>query len=453
MASMSASTPRRVLLVTYEFPPSAGGGVQRVAKFAKHLPSAGWRVDVLCAEPIPGRPRDDSLLEHALADRVVRLPARDVGVAIADALAPLKRLRSAARRPNGDPASDGGSRGAAGGERQVPLSTRLSRWIAVPDGAVLWSRRVPAAAAEMYAEEPFDAVLASGPPYSGVAAAARAAAALGVPFAADMRDAWIANPSVRWPTTWHARRSADAARQAIGGADAAVAVSEPIAAEARELGAPHALVLPNGYDPDDLPPRDPDPTGPLRLAFMGRLYHAADPETLLEGIALAVRSSADVLVDIVGPPSSVAESSAARLGIGSRVRFHGFRPHAEALRLVADADAALISFRPAPGVEGVYGGKLFEYLGLGVPIVLLGPPAGVAARLIQEARAGWVSPAGDAAALGELVSRLAAEKERGVLRTNPDVNVVRRYERRRQAAEVARLLDSLVDDRRGGERR
>ena len=41
--------PRRVLLVTYRYPPLGGSGVQRAAKLARYLPQAGWRVHVLTA--------------------------------------------------------------------------------------------------------------------------------------------------------------------------------------------------------------------------------------------------------------------------------------------------------------------------------------------------------------------------------------------------------------------
>ena len=34
---------KRVLIITYYWPPSAGSGVQRWLKFSKYLPSNGWQ--------------------------------------------------------------------------------------------------------------------------------------------------------------------------------------------------------------------------------------------------------------------------------------------------------------------------------------------------------------------------------------------------------------------------
>ena len=41
---------KRVLIVTYYWPPSGGSGVQRWVKFAKYLPAAGWQPVVYTPE-------------------------------------------------------------------------------------------------------------------------------------------------------------------------------------------------------------------------------------------------------------------------------------------------------------------------------------------------------------------------------------------------------------------
>ncbi|HMT12896.1 MAG TPA: glycosyl transferase, partial [Ignavibacteria bacterium] len=38
---------KKVLIISYYFPPSGGPGVQRVLKFVKYLPEFGWQPIVL----------------------------------------------------------------------------------------------------------------------------------------------------------------------------------------------------------------------------------------------------------------------------------------------------------------------------------------------------------------------------------------------------------------------
>jgi hypothetical protein len=70
---------RTVLLMTYEFPPAGGGGIQRGAKFARYLPEFGWTPVVITSAPIRGRTRDDSLLEGLESLTVARLRPRQIG--------------------------------------------------------------------------------------------------------------------------------------------------------------------------------------------------------------------------------------------------------------------------------------------------------------------------------------------------------------------------------------
>src|SRR4051812_39242817 len=62
----------RVLLVSYPFPPVGGAGVQRVTKFAKYLPRAGWLPSVLTVENPSVPVVDASLAADIPAGTIVR---------------------------------------------------------------------------------------------------------------------------------------------------------------------------------------------------------------------------------------------------------------------------------------------------------------------------------------------------------------------------------------------
>lgn len=455
---MPANFPRDLLLVAYEFPPSAGAAVQRIAKYARFLPEAGWRARVICAEPIPGWPTDETLVEEVADVEVTRLPGRNTAVAIAQAIAPVKRLL----RPGGAPASGSDAAAVRSGTGAVapassspdvtgarrPLSTRLSRWIAVPDDAVRWSREVVETALHLHAERPFAAVLASGPPYSALVAATQVSERLGIPFVADLRDAWRDNRNIEWPTAAHRRRSDALEREVMAHASAVVAVSDPIATEAREMGAPRTLVVPNGFDSTSSPRWSPDPVGPFKVVFLGRMSAKfADPRAFLEGFAIATQrfpEFADATFEVLGPDVPFVCELVTQLGLAERVRFRGFLPYAEALAEVARADAGLICFWDAPGSEAIYSTKLFDYLGVGLPILLMGPTDGVAARLIREAGVGEAVGYSDSEGAARALGRLVQAKAAGTSPIDPVAEVVARYDRRSQVLQVGRLLDEVI---------
>jgi glycosyltransferase involved in cell wall biosynthesis len=429
---------RAVLVISHEFPPSAGGGVQRVAKFARYLPDNGWW-PVAVAGPVDLNRASDATLLDGLEDvRVVRVSAFDARRAVARLLAPLKRADRAGI------ASHSGSGPAGGQAAGVPLSTRVASWFSVPDHASFWIRPAVRAAVALGRHERVEAVFASGPPHSVLVAGSRVAAALGVPFVADMRDAWRDNPGVYYPTRLHRARALELERRVLSSAAAVTCVSEPIAAEARELGARDVSVVPNGFDPADLPVWSPEP-GDLRLAFMGHMYvPVTDPAPLLDAMVLAAAVAgpgARVTLDIIGPAAPFVADEVAVRGMQDRVRFLGYRPHAEALRLVAGADAGVVLIGDAPGSRAIYTGKIFEYLGVGIPVLLIGPTDGVAADLVREAGAGRVVAYGEPGRCAETLVELADAKSRGETPPAPDPAVVGRFDRREQAAVLASILE------------
>jgi glycosyltransferase involved in cell wall biosynthesis len=447
--------PRNLLVITYEFPPSGGGGVQRVAKLCRFLPTHAWVPHVVTAEPVPGRSLDTSLLGDVEGVDILRTPARHVATAISSVLIPFKRVALWVRRmirgrgavPSGASAGVAAESGAST-IRNASASSRIARWVAVPDDAVWWKRPAVKAAIELGRASGVEAVFASGPPFSALVVGARVARTLGVPFVADMRDGWETNPVVVLPTKLHYRYSARLERRTVPQAAIVTCTTPAIAAEATRFGAKATSVIPNGFDADDLPSHAPDLRGPLKIVYMGKVYFGhSDPTPFLE--SLARLSSADgpasrVEFDLVGTWPKTIEDTVARLGLAERVRLHEYLPHREALGLVAQADLGLVLIADRPGAAGSAPAKLYEYLGMGLPTLLVGPRGGYPAQVLDETRAGVRVDPGDPRALDAVLTRLAVAKAAGTALATPDADAVARFDRRKQAAEFARKLEMVT---------
>jgi hypothetical protein len=61
---------KKVLIITYYWPPSGGAGVQRWLKFSKYLPQYGWQPVILTVDPeFAAYPvTDDSLSKNITAE-------------------------------------------------------------------------------------------------------------------------------------------------------------------------------------------------------------------------------------------------------------------------------------------------------------------------------------------------------------------------------------------------
>jgi glycosyltransferase involved in cell wall biosynthesis len=156
-----------------------------------------------------------------------------------------------------------------------------------------------------------------------------------------------------------------------------------------------------------------------------------------------------VHLEIVGQVAEPLMNAVASRGLTDSVTMYGFRPHAEALEVVARADVGLVIIADQPGAESIYSGKLFEYLGVGVPVLLCGPTAGVAASLVREANAGTVVAYRDVEAIADALDGLALAKSRSETAPVADAGVVARFDRRVQAARIGELLSEIVQAHRG----
>ncbi len=466
---------RKVLVITYEFPPAGGGGVQRWAKMCRYLPEHGWTPVVLTAEPVARRSRDDSLLADVAGVEVHRIPHRHVAAAVADAIEPVKRLRDALRgmlrrTPVGTGSGRDGSpapEAAAGETRRtsasgpirpqaparplarVPLSSRIARYLAVPDDAAFWRGHAIAAGTWLARVAEAEAIVATGPPFSALIAGAAVARRTGLPLILDMRDGWDTNPVVRMPTAWHNRRSNALERETLPVADLVTCTAPAIGEEAERFGARATRVIPNGFDEADLPKHRPDPAAPLSLVFMGKVYAGhSDPAPLLAAIVRARElTPLPVRFEIIGSWPEGLEASVAEAGLSDSVTFTGYLPHREALERTARADVGVLLIADRPGAAGSCPAKLYEYLGMGMPVLIVGPDDGMPAAVLTQTRGGSVIHPDDTEALAAEIVRLAEAKAKGNELITPDEAAVAAYSRRGQAAAMAAALTEVVEHR------
>src|SRR5262245_29395997 len=69
---MTHTPAKRVLFVSYLFPPVGGVGTQRVTKFVKYLPQFGWQTSVLTVSNPSVPLLDESLLADIPPGTIIR---------------------------------------------------------------------------------------------------------------------------------------------------------------------------------------------------------------------------------------------------------------------------------------------------------------------------------------------------------------------------------------------
>lgn len=438
-------TGRRLLLVSYLFPPYAGIGALRTGKLAKFLTERGWDVRALAADTHEAK----SLPLEIPADHVRHTGWFEVDHAL-DRFVPAwyRRKPAVPAGAAAEPAATGAS-AESGGESRLRAALRrayveMVRW---PDNRIGWLPEAVRAGREMMRDWRPDLIYASAPPFTSLIVADRLSRETGVPWVAELRDLWLDHPYYSYSRP---RRLVEQVweRRVLGRADGLVTVSRPWAERLRrKYGKPIALIM-NGYvleDFPELPPAEPSREGPLRIVYTGHIYEGyRDPSPLFEAIAGLGPLRDKVVCEFVGTSNEALMPLARRHGVEDRVLVRPPIPYRDSLRLQMQADVLLHLQWNDPREEGTISGKLFEYVAARRPVLGLGYDAGSVAAILRDQGAGIVR--NDAPGIRAALEGWIAAKEAGGIEPLPE-SAAAGLSRADQYAELERFLLALERQR------
>jgi glycosyltransferase involved in cell wall biosynthesis len=413
---------RRLLILSYYFPPDPSIGGARWAAMSEWLRRAGHEVTVLTSK---SNGRD-------VEDEPWVLRTFDVG-----ASGSLRRLL---RRSPAPPAQ------ALGYVHKPP-----PRWftdVVVPDECLLrWCPAALVRARRLVAEREIECVVSSGPPHS-----THILAWLLGPhrpaWIADLRDGWrfeALRPP--WPTRGQDRLDAALERRTLQAADAVIGVTGPIADDARARLGVRSAHVPNGWSPE-LAVAGRTDRGVLdrervNLVYTGTLSgpRGRDPRPLFAAMrqlaAERPAAASRLRVVLAGRLDTDEERLLRTLDLGDAVRHVGSLSRPAAAVLQREADALLLLTGPGHTSEAT--GKLFEYLAAGRPILALAR-GNVAARIIAETRTGVTVAPDDVGA----VTRVLEDAVDGTLAASYKPHGLERYIYPKPAEETAELIEQAI---------
>lgn len=434
---------RRVLVVTYYFPPSGGPGVQRVLKFVKYLREFGYEPTVLTVEEGAFPQHDEEL--------VTEIPP---GVAIhrTRSLDPFGVYAFLTGRSKKDAVMVGTVR------REGGFIERAASWmranVFLPDARVGW---VPFAVREgirLHREQRFDVVFTSGPPHSVHLIGKKLKRRVGIPWVADFRDLWSdTNFYDELPITSIARAHDRRLEQRVlSEADRIVTVSpywKRILVEKSGRQDDELVVVHNGFDETDFETHT-EPAGQnaglFTLAHVGSLYGARNPEVLWAAIK-GLRDKGDVerlRIRLIGIVDNRVHEAIAANGLEAIVDATPYVSHSGAVKAMCSASALLLVIERFQNDAGMITGKLYEYLAAGRPVVGVGPTIGDAADLLASTSAGRMIDRSDVDGLAEHLKILYQQWESGAPLQGAASEDIRLYSRREQTRVLAVALDAIT---------
>lgn len=402
---------RKVLIITYYWPPSGGAGVQRWLKFVKYLRNFGWEPVVYTPENPEYPAIDNSLL-------------KDIPQGIEIVRTPIWEPYSFYKKLVGAKKTERINAGFLSEKKRPGLAERFSIWLRgnffIPDARKFWINPSIKFLVKYLKQHPVDAIVSTGPPHSMHMIALGVKKRTGLPWLADFRDPWtnIDFYHELMLSSWADRKHHKQEMSVLKKADEVVVISNSMKTDFLKLLKRDYSVITNGYDQDDIAGVDVKIDERFSVAHIGTMVKTRNPlllwEVLSEEISKDTDFANDLEIKLVGSVDYSVTESLEAAGLGNYVNRISYVPHNEVVKIQQQSQVLLLLINDTPNAKVILPGKFFEYMAARRPILCIGPRDGDAAEVILETNAGYVSEKDDKEsirkAINELYSRFRTGK-------------------------------------------
>ncbi len=361
---------RKLLLITYYFPPCGGAGVQRWLRILKYLPQEGWQISVITSQD-----GDYPIIDKSLEEKV------DKNIKVIRTKTPIfgNFYKKVTKDKKGIPYGNLNSDSNDSFLKKILYWIRIN--LIVPDARFMWNKYAYQAAVKELKSDKYDLVITTSPPHSSQLIGLKLKRKLNIKWVTDFRDPWadiyylkLAKQNKLVNLINHYLE-----KKVISKADLNLIVSQHIN---DDLPHGNKLTFTNSFDPADFPLETKVKSDKFRIKYIGKVTQAQDINTIITGLNNASEIHNNIELTFVGTyPGNPFNTNFS-------VKIKNFLPHQEAILEMINSDLLVLLINDYPQNKGMLTTKLFEYLGAKVPILCIGPKDGDANKIIQECKAG-----------------------------------------------------------------
>jgi len=374
---------KKVLIISYYWPPAGGSGVQRWLKFAKYLPKNNWQPIIYTPENPYFDIKDDKLLSNIPEEAEIWKTHIWEPYALKDKLfGKGKKSQSAGVISN-----------------KKSLKNKALNWMRgnmfIPDPKVYWVKPSIKYLLKKIMEEGIEHIITTGPPHSmHLIGLGLKKAIPSLKWVADFRDPWseldLLNDFHLSNST--RRKHQRLEKEVLKTADVTLTVSESWVKDLRRLGSDNVEFITNGYDAEDfnLMPKKNDK---FIIGHYGLLNHLRNPKNLWKELnvlcenhkdfnsKLEIHFSGNVDGEVIAEIESFSN-------LKDKVRQLGYLSHSQVLQQYNETSVLLLLLFNSKSGVGNYPGKIFEYFAAQKPILAFGPDDSDTEKLLFKTNTG-----------------------------------------------------------------
>ncbi len=376
------SEPKKILIITYYWPPAGGPGVQRWLKFVKYLPDFGIQPIVYIPEN-PTYPIVDKGLESEVSDKAIILKNKifePYQLASVFSKNKTKKISS----------------GIIPNKKKQSFLEKMLLWVRgnifIPDARFLWVKPSVSYLKKYIEENNIDTIVTSGPPHSLHLIGLQLKKELGVKWFADFRDPWttIGYHKALKLSSYAEKKHKALEKEVLNSADTIIVTSKTTKTEFQAITSKPIEVITNGYDVEKVDKQPLDEK--FTLAHIGSFLSERNPRILWKALRELVTENAgfknDFQLKLIGAVSQEVLDTILEFKLQDYVLNLGYVSHQEAVGHQRKSQVLLLIEIDSEDTKSIIPGKLFEYMVSERPIVAIGPEGSDFAEIITSTNTG-----------------------------------------------------------------
>lgn len=373
---------KKVLIITYYFPPAGGPGVQRWLKFVKYLPEFNIQPIVYVPEN-PSYPIIDEDLKAEISNKAIIIKR---SIFEPYSFASLFSKNKTKKISSGIIPS---------GKNQSFLD-RMLLWVRgnffIPDARVFWVKPSVKFLRNYIVKNEIDTIITTGPPHSLHLIGLKLKEQLPIHWIADFRDPWtnIGYHSELKLSTSSQKKHLAMESRVLQTADDILVTSNSTRLEFLTKTAKPIHVITNGYDLEQVPKQSLDES--FSLSHIGSLLSERNPVILWQCLSELAKEipdfSAHLEIKLIGTVSDDVVETIKSYELGNYLKMLGYVSHQEALIQQRKSQLLLLIEINSKNTISIIPGKLFEYMASGRPIVAIGPLGSDFSEIIKQTNTG-----------------------------------------------------------------
>lgn len=382
------SNLKKVLIITYYWPPAGGPGVQRVLKFAKYLPEFGWEPIILTVKN-----GEYPAIDNSLNDEI----PQSIKVFKTKAIEPFSIYKKLTVDKKNQPIPVG-VLAQSGGSLKQKAANFIRLNVIIPDAKIGWKFFAVKEGQKIIDLKKPDLLFSSSPPPTTHLIAKTLAERNKIKWIADLRDPWSKihyYKNNRLKTAHKIDERLES--KTLSAADKVITVSENFS-KLIAVNKDKIKIIPNGFDNEDITDLDNrlKDSSVFQLTYVGGLNENRFYPQFFEQLAVFAQqknfTKQKIKLTFVGSISqNIMDKMHAILGNDTiTIDFKGYLEHKEALKIMFESDLLLLFTEKVSHYSGHIPGKLFEYISTGNFILGIGDKSGDANQILKEIEGGII---------------------------------------------------------------